>query len=172
MYQIGDKVVYGMHGVCIVTDMENHRVDGKQVVYLVLEPIGQSGSRYLLPSHNNAAMAKVRPILSKDDLEALLTSEAVHADIWIRDENQRKQCYRELISGGDRQKQCQMVCSIYRFRRIQVNAGKKIHLCDDNFLRDAEKQIASEISVAFHMDLKDALQYLREKLKEDVCDSF
>jgi len=168
MYQTGDKVVYGMHGVCVVSDIEIQMVDGKKVVYLVLEPIGQPGSRYLVPTHNAAAMAKVRPMLNNAELEALLSSERIHTDVWIRDENQRKQCYRELITSGDRQRLYQMVCSIYRFRRNQTKAGKKMHMCDDNFLRDAEKQIASEISVAFDMDYRDAMQYLREKLKEDA----
>ena len=58
MYQIGDKVLYGMHGVCVVIDLEKRTLDGKQVTYLVLEPAGQSGSRFLVPSHNAAAMAK------------------------------------------------------------------------------------------------------------------
>ncbi len=36
MFQIGDKVVYGVHGICQVVDQEQRRVDGKNVVYLSL----------------------------------------------------------------------------------------------------------------------------------------
>ena len=72
MYSLGEKVIYGVQGVCLVTDLEQRTVDGKQVTYLVLEPPEQSGSRYLVPTHNAAAMAKVRPILSPEDMEAML----------------------------------------------------------------------------------------------------
>ena len=109
MYQIGNKVIYGIHGVCVVADLEKRRVDGKQVVYLALVPAGQSGSRFLVPTHNAAAMAKVRPVLSREELEALLSSEAIREDAWIRDEGQRKQLYRELISSCDRQRLAQMI---------------------------------------------------------------
>ena len=76
MYQIGDRVVYGMHGVCNVADLEKRSVDGKQVIYLVLEPTGQQGSRYLVPTHNQAAMAKVRPLLHREDLEGIFSFRA------------------------------------------------------------------------------------------------
>ena len=166
MYQTGDKVVYGMHGVCVVADLEEREVDHRRVVYMILEPLGQQGSRYMVPTHNAAAMAKVKPMLNRDALESLLESETIREDAWILDENKRKQCYRELITSGDRQKLIQMVNSLYRHRRTQIASGKKIHICDENFLRDAEKQLAGEISVVLNMESTEALQYLRKKLKE------
>ena len=166
MYQTGDKVVYGMHGVCLVADLEEREVDHRRVVYMILEPLGQQGSRYMVPTHNAAAMAKVKPMLNRDTLESLLESDTIREDAWIPEESQRKQCYRELITGGERQKLVQMVTSLYRHRKTQIAAGKKIHICDENFLRDAEKQLAGEISVVLDMESTEALQYLRRKLKE------
>ena len=125
MYQTGDKVVYGTHGVCLVADLEEREVDHKQVIYLVLEPLGQQGSRYMVPTHNAAAMAKVKPMLNRDALESLLESETIREDAWILDENKRKQCYRELITSGDRQKLIQMVNSLYRHRRTQIASGRR-----------------------------------------------
>ena len=77
MYQIGDQVVYGMHGVCNVADLEKRSVDGKQMTYLALEPVSQQGSRYLVPTHNPAAMAKVRPLLHREDLERIFSFSSV-----------------------------------------------------------------------------------------------
>ena len=168
MYQVGDKVIYGIHGVCIVTDLEKKTVDGKQVTYLVLEPPGQPGSRFLVPTHNTAAMGKVRPMLSREELEDLLSSDAVKQDAWISEEGRRKQHYRELITGCDRQHLAQMVCSLYRYRRAQTAAGKRIHMCDENFLRDAEKLLSGEIAATLEIPSAEALKYLRNKLKEDA----
>lgn len=168
MYQTGDKVVYGMHGVCVVADQEIREVDNRQVVYLVLEPLGQAGSRYMVPTHNAAAMRKLSPMLDRDTLESLLESDFVREDAWIPDENQRKQCYRELITSGNRHKLFQMVNSLYRYRSVQAAAGRKIHMCDENFLRDAEKQLAGEISIVLGMESAEALKYLRKKLKMDA----
>lgn len=168
MFQVGDKVVYGIHGVCTVVDQEERLIDRKRLTYLALEPVGQGGSRYLVPTHNAAAMAKLRRMLSKEDLEALLQSEEVRADGWIKDENQRKQAYRELISSGDRAKLMQMVRTLYRHKTAQAAAGRKCHLCDENFLRDAEKLLVSEVSIVMNVEPDQAKQYIRSKLKEDA----
>ena len=168
MYQTGDKVLYGIHGVCLVVELENRMIDGKQVVYLVLEPAGQSGSRYMVPTHNAAAMAKVRPVLCAEEMEKLLSSDVVREDAWIRDEGQRKQLYRELISSCDRQRLAQMIFSLYRYRKAQAAAGKKFHMCDENFLRDAEKILAGEIASTLEISSQEAIKYLRSKLKEDA----
>lgn len=168
MYQIGEQVVYGVHGVCRVVDREERVIDRKRRTYLALEPVGQDGSRYLVPTHNETAMSKVKRMLTKEDLAALMESEEVKADGWIRDENQRKQTYRELIGSGDRAKLMQMVRTLYRHKTAQAAAGRKIHMCDDNFLRDAEKLLTVEVSIVMGIDADQAKQYIRSRLKEDA----
>ena len=168
MYQVGDKVVYGTHGVCIIADQEERLVDRKHVTYLVLEPIGQGSSRYLVPTHNEVAMGKLKKMLTKELLETLIQSEMVQKDGWIKDENQRKQLYRELISSGNREKLMQMIKTLYHHKTAQAAAGKKCHICDENFLRDAEKLLISEVSVVMDMEPDLARQYIRRKLKEDA----
>lgn len=168
MYQVGDQVVYGMHGVCCVLQEEKKVIDRKTVTYLVLEPVGQAGSRFLVPTHNAAAMGKIRPMLTAEELENLLSSEEVRTDGWIRDEPQRKQVYRELMSSGDRVSIARMVYTLYRHKAAQLSAGRKVHLCDDNFLRDAEKLLSSEAAIVRGCDPDAAKQYIRTKLKEDA----
>jgi len=166
MYQIGDKVVYGIHGVCVVADQEERILDRKKRIYLALEPVGQDGSRFLVPTHNETAMGKLRPMLTAQELQDLIQSEQVHADAWIKDENQRKQIYRELISSGDRVRLMQMTATLYRHKAVQLAAGKKVHLCDDNFLRDAEKLLTGEFAIVMEMTQDEARSYIRKYLKE------
>lgn len=165
MYQIGQLLVYGVHGVCRVLDEEQRVVDRKKVTYLVLEPIGQEGAKFLVPTHNAAAMAKLRPMLNREALEALLESPGIRGEIWVRDDNRRKQLYRELIGSGDRERLLAMILLILRHKEEQAAAGRKCHLCDDNFLRDAEKLIIGEISVVMGIAPETAKAFLREKLK-------
>lgn len=167
MYQMGDQVVYGVHGVCRVADMEKQTVNRKTVTYLVLEPLGQEGSRYLVPTSSEAAMSKVKPMLSQAEVEALLRSEDVRQDSWIREENLRKQTYRELITSGDRAGLMRMVHTLYVHKENQMAAGKKVHLADDGFLRDAEKLLSSEIAVVMGITPEEARTYLRKMLKAE-----
>ena len=146
MYQRGDQVVYGIHGVCVVTGTEHRSVDRKQVEYFVLEPLDQPGTKFFVPSGNAVALAKLRPMIDRESLEILLRSSAVRENVWIEDENKRKLRYRELIMVGDRKELLQMVYTLHRHKEELAQTGRKFHLCDENFLHDAEKLLNSEFS--------------------------
>lgn len=164
MYKVGDWMVYGVHGVCQVAGCEERKVDRKRQRYLVLEPVGQTGSQYMVPTGNEAAMAKLHPLLTKEEMEQLLSSPQVHTSSWIPDENQRKQRYREIMGSGDRQQLMQMVYTLYRHREAQAAAGKKCHVTDEFFLRDAEKLLIGEIAVVLDMDQEQAKLHLQAGL--------
>ena len=164
MYQVGQKVVYGIHGVCDIIDIEIKSVDRKKIPYFVLEPVEQPGTRYYVPSENPGALAKLSPLLSRQELETLLSETVGTKNAWIADENQRKLRYRELISSGDRRALMDMVCALYIHRREQAQLGKKFHLCDENFLRDGQKLLCSEFSVVLGLSQEETVSYLRSHL--------
>ena len=166
MYQIGDYVVYGIHGVCRVIGMEKQLVNRKRAMYMVLQPLAQSESRFYLPAENPTALAKLKTVLSKDELQELLSSDLIRQDDWIADENRRKQYYRELIGSGDRVSLLRMVSNLYRYKNTQLAAGRKFHLCDENFLRDAQKVLCSEFSMVLGIPQSEVAAYIEEKIRE------
>ena len=168
MFQRGDQVVYGIHGVCNIVDIEARVVNRKKVEYFVLEPISQSEARYYVPTQNQAAVAKLRPILTKQELDALLHSEETERDVWITDENARKQHYRELINSGDRAQLICMVRSLHNHRLQQLSQGRKFHLCDENFLRDAEKLLSSEFSLVLGIAPGEVGSYIESVLNGEA----
>lgn len=164
MFKIGDKVVYGSHGVCCVMGSEERTANRKKMTFLVLEPVEKDGTKYMIPIHNASAMGKLRRILTREEMDAMLHSEAVHRSGWIQNENERKQAYRELIGSGNREGLMCMVHTLYGHQASQAAAGRKCHLCDENFLRDAEKLLSSEVSVVMSMEPVQARQYIRDTL--------
>lgn len=165
MYCAGETVVYGIHGVCKVLGTEKRIIGNKPEHYIVLEPAGQEGSRFFVPTGNPAAMAKVRRVLTQVQLEQVLDDAAMRKDGWIFDENQRKQRYRELIASGDPSALANMIRALYLHQSDCRGRGKKVHLCDENFLRDAEKVLISEITAAMGLCAEEARDLLRSKLK-------
>ncbi len=165
MYQAGDWVVYGIHGACRVVGTEKQLVNRKRTQYLVLEPLSHSESRFYLPLENPTALAKLKPVLSKGELSALLASDEVRQDIWVPEDSLRKHHFRELLGSGDRIAVMRMITTLYRYRDSQLAAGRKFHQSDENFLRDAEKLLTSEISLVMEKSAEDARNYLREQLK-------
>lgn len=165
MYQIGDRVIYGSHGVCQIVDAEERTVDRKKIRYLVLEPVNQAGARFYVPAENPAALAKLRHILDRESLEQLLQSAEIRQDCWIPDENQRKQRYRELISSANREELLRMIHSLHIHKQRQIEAGRKFHLCDENFLRDAEKLLNAEFSLVLGIQPSQVGDYILSAIK-------
>lgn len=161
MYKTGDQVVYSIHGVCSIVQIEERLIDRKKIEYYVLEPKDQSGAKFYVPINNQVALAKMQPVISANDLQQLLSSDAVQEDHWIPDENQRKNYYRELITSGDRTALVGMVHTLHKRKKQQAEQGKKFHLCDENFLRDAEKLLGSEFSVVLSMTRDEVGNYVR-----------
>ena len=160
MYRIGETVVYGIHGVCTVTELEIKTVDRQKVQYYVLEPLEQPGARYYIPTHNPAAVAKLSPLMTRAELASLLEDRRIPEGTWITDENQRKQRYRELIAGSNRSAVLAMVRALRAHKAEQLAQGRKFHLCDENFLRDAEKLLCAEFSVVLGLSQQEAAAYL------------
>lgn len=167
MLQLGERVVYGIHGVCSVTMIEQRIVDRKRADYYVLEPLDQPGSKYYVPINNQIAVSKLRPLLSAEKLEELLNSPHCVDVTWIPDENQRKNKYRELINGGDRGALLGMIYLLHNHKISQLAAGRKFHLCDENFLKDAKKLLSSEICLVLGVPKQDVSAYIDSKIMKE-----
>lgn len=166
MLQVGSQVVYGIHGVCSIVDVEIRRVDRRNVEYFVLEPREKPGTRYYVPTQNQIAVSKLRPMLTREEVDTLLASDDTHQDIWVAEENQRKQRYRELINSGDRAALISMIRALRTHRESQLAVGRKFHLCDENFLRDAQKLLISEFSSVLDIPQPEVAAYIEKKLCE------
>ena len=90
MYRPGDLLVYGYHGVCRVCALENMEIDGKSKPFLVLEPIYLQGAKLMIPSDNAAAMDKVAALLSPEEIQKILSADAVQEGQWEIQETLRK----------------------------------------------------------------------------------
>lgn len=164
MFQIGDQVVYGIHGICTIRDLEERIVDRKTIKYFVLEPMEQSAAKYYIPSENPAALAKLRHIISRDDLDKLLSSDEIRENCWITDESRRKLRYKELINSCDRVALLQMINALHVHKQEQAAMGRKFHLCDENFLRDAEKLLNAEFSLVLGIPSDEVENYILSAL--------
>lgn len=164
MFQQGDRVIYGIHGLCEILGIDLKKYGKSSVEYYILAPARNPADRYFVPTQNAAAVAKLRPILTRNELDALLLSPETGRDAWIPDENLRKQRYRELINSGDRAALISMVRTLHIHRAEQIAQGRKFHLCDENFLRDAEALLSTEFSMVLDIEPSEVGQYILSKI--------
>ena len=166
MLQIGSQVVYGIHGVCNIVGTEVRTIDRKKVEYFILAPNDQPSASFYVPAHNQVALSKLRPLLTKEELIELLETADENSVAWISVENLRKQKYKELINNADRSAMIGMIRLLHHHKEEQLAAGRKFHLCDENFLRDARKVLASECSVVLGIPHPEVMEYLSKKLNK------
>lgn len=166
VFECGVQVLYGVHGICTIIGIEKRLVDHKRVEYYILEPVDQPDARFYVPTQNEGAVAKLRRILSKEQIDSLLSSDEARRDSWIADENTRKLRYRELIHSGDRTALVSMVGTLIRHKKKQQAAGKKFHLCDENFLRDAQKLLSTEFSMVLQIPAEEVGNYIQSRICE------
>ncbi len=167
MYQPGEQVLYGIHGVCAVLSVESMRFDRVRQKYYVLQPIAQPDARFYVPVDNAAATSKLRPLLSREELLTLLHSQEVRNAPWIADEGQRKLRYRELINSGDRAQLMGIIGALLRHKHAQQAAGRKFHLSDENFLHDAQKLLNAEFAQVFGLQPGEVNDFISRELGEN-----
>ena len=165
MYEIGQQVLYGAHGVCAVTAVEVMRFGKDKAKYYVLEPAAQPGTKFYIPVENEAAVAKLRPLMNREELLALLHSQQVRDYPWISDENQRKLRFRELIHSGDRPGLMGMISALHRHKKSLADTGRKFHQSDENFLQDAEKLLNAEFSMVFGLEPGEVGSFILRELE-------
>lgn len=163
-FEIGQKLVYGIHGVCSLTGIQNRRVDGKTMEYYELSSVERPDSRFYIPTRNPAAVAKLHPLITRQELDDLLASVKNEGDGWIPDENQRKNRYRELVGSFDRKAMICMVSALISQQKARASAGKKLHMCDENFLRDARKLIVEEFSLVLGLPKEQIGEYIQKSI--------
>ena len=165
MYEIGRQFLYGGHGVCRITATKVMRSGKGKATYYVLEPVEQPGTKFFVPVENDAAVAKLRPLLTREELLELLHCDRVRNYPWIGDEGQRKLRFRELITSGDREALMGMIGALLRHKAALTAAGRKFHLSDENFLHDAQKLLNAEFSQVFDLKPQEVNGFIQQELE-------
>lgn len=165
MFKTGQRVLYGTHGVCHITAIEAMRFGKSKANYYVLELTEQPGTKFYVPVENEAVVAKLRPLLTRQELLDLLHSPTVRNYPWIADENQRKLRFRELIGSGDRESLMGMIGALHRHKQAQTAAGRKFHQSDENFLADAQKLLNAEFAQVFDLDPWEVNSFILRELQ-------
>ena len=87
MFQINDVVVYGSQGVCEIIGIDEKKIDGVIKKYFVLKPKNDKGATFYVPTWNEKAWGKMRKVMTKKDVNALIDSMPGKTPIWIVNEN-------------------------------------------------------------------------------------
>ncbi len=165
MFSTNDLIVYGVHGVCKIVDIEKKDFMGTKKDYFVLKPVNSVGSTYFVPTDNETLIAKMRKLLSEKEINELIDSMANEPANWIANENQRKEKYTAIISEGNHKELIKMIKAIFFEKKEREATGKRLHASDERFLKDAEKILHGEFQYVLKLNEDQLMAYIFERIE-------
>lgn len=161
MFNLGDKVVYPMHGAGVIESMESKEVLGVTKNYFVLKmPIGEMKLMIPVDNVNNIGL---RNIIDEDSVERVIN--ILKQGAILNDSNWNKR-YRDnmlKMKTGDIFEVAQVVRDLtFRDREKGLSTGEK------KMLVSAKQMITSEIALATNEDGNGVLEYLDKIINENV----
>lgn len=164
MYQVGSTVIYKNDGVCKITEIIVRTFREKEIEYYVLNPVHNHNAEILVPKNNFDLVGKMRKVLTKDEIIQIIEAMPNEEEIWISNETDRKEKYREILTSGDRSEIVRLIKTLYIHKQNQKQCGRKLHLADEKILRDAEKMLYDEFAYVLEIEPEDVLGYITAKL--------
>ena len=161
MLTVGQTVVYGTQGVCTVKEISMLKLGKTKGEYYALSPIDDPGSTVYVPTANEKLMSKLRPVLTGEEADALIT-EAVREPLeWIESDAERKSACDDIVKNGDRKQLMRLVGMLYRRRELLKDQKKHFHNVDAQYLKTAERMLHGELAYALGIAVDDVADYIR-----------
>lgn len=167
MFNINDVVVYGAQGVCEIVGIVNQKVGKDTKEYFVLKPKDNSSSTFYVPTGNEKAWSKMRMILQKEDIDALIDSMAHQTHSWIKNENERKEAYKHILTEGNHSAIIAMLQAIWIHKKELAAEGKRLHMVDEYFMKDAERLLYNEWQYVLNMDRDGLMEYIMHRIEKE-----
>jgi len=164
MYQVGDVVVFGTDGVFRVNEITAKKIGKVTADYYVLRSVYRASTVMYVPVGQGGLEDRMHPVLSRQAMEELIDHMPEYTCPWIQNENERKARYKEILGAGDRSAVAGMIKTLSEHRCAQEEAGKKMHLSDERFLKDAERLLYDEIAQVLELHPSEVVSYLSSKL--------
>ena len=148
MYEVGDLIVYGRTGICEVTEITTLKMDGvpKDKLYYILRPVREKRGKVFTPVDNEKIVT--RKVISKEEAEELIREIPKIEGLWIGSEKQREEKYKECMKSCKCAEWVRIIKTLYQRKMSRLKQGKKITATDERYLRMAEGNLYSELSIA------------------------
>ena len=159
MFSVGQNVLYGTNGVCVVNDITKKKVGKVSMEYYVLKPLDTNFSTLFVPTGNENLVKKIRTVMTKDMINDIL-SHLPEPGEWNDNKQERSEQFKEVISNGDFTELIRMIRLIYKHSDELSELGRHLHMSDERLLKEAEKMVTEEIEFVLDVDKQQAIEMI------------
>lgn len=165
MFEVNEYVSYGASGVCRITDITEKKICGVCNKYYVLKPVFENKSTVYVPADNAQLTSKMRKVLSAEEIYQLIRSVSSESIIWIENEQERKKEYARILSAGNRSELIRMIKAVYLHKQSRLSSKKKLHISDENFLKEAERRLYEEFAHVLNIKQSQVVPFIAEQIE-------
>jgi CarD family transcriptional regulator len=157
LFQIGDKIVYPMHGAGVIETIEEREILGeKQQYYVIKMPV--TNMQIMVPVEK-ASNVGIRPVVDIFTLEKVLLTfhheESEHSLSW----SQRYGMNMDKIRTGDVQKGMEVVRDLTHLKKKKILNASEMRMLDN-----ARKILISELMVVKGITKNQANDWLNHEM--------
>lgn len=164
MFNVNDTILYGTHGICKITDITEQKFNGSANKYYILQPLHNASSTIYVPMDNEKLLAKMRRILSEEEIYELIKAMPDEETSWIENKNERNERFRSIMSSGNRTEIIKLIKVIYQHKEELKAIGKKLHASDEQFFKEAEKIIYDEFALVLNIRYEQVLPFIVDQI--------
>ena len=157
MYQKGDYISYSGHGVCRIADIRSMDFGAGEQCYYVIEPIAAGNATIYLPVENPKVLTRLRPVLTKEEIDQIITGVRNDEIPWIYDRKARIAKFQQILSRKDTRELLLLASCLHRRKTEKGLPASELEM-----LHKAEGMIEQEFSFALHIPREEIGQYIRE----------
>jgi CarD family transcriptional regulator len=167
MFETGDYVVYGHSGICEVMGTTTMSMDGvsKERLYYVLRPDGSSEGKIFTPVDNKKQV--IRKVMTREEAEQLIDEIPNIEVLQIDNEKFREEKYKECIRSCESKEMVRIIKTIHLRGRERISRGKKTTLTDERYLKLAEENLYSELSMLLNVPKSKMENYIADRIEKN-----
>ncbi|MEQ8200504.1 MAG: CarD family transcriptional regulator [Syntrophomonadaceae bacterium] len=158
MFEVNDYIVYGLTGVCQITDIARDEISNNDTQYYVLRPISNDNLTIKVPVNNkNVTM---RPIVTESGILSLIANMLATETTWLDDDRQRNFKFKAALKSGKNEELIQVIRALHVEREARALVGKKLSKTDEDIMNAAEKQLNEEFAVALNISPEEVMAFI------------
>ena len=160
MFAIGEYVIYGSNGICVVKDIAPIDIPGmvSDKMYYYLCPVGVKESKIYSPVDNPKVI--MRKVLTKEEAQELIKEFSDIPNLPEVSDRQMELQYKEVLASCDARQLVSLIKTIIVKRDKRIAMGKKITSTDERYLKKAGDSLYSELAYALDKDRNEVEQYM------------
>lgn len=158
MFEVSDKVFYGVVGVCEIVDIAQPPIKGIEGKYYFLQPVYDD--KGLIYSPVDSKKVSIRSIITQKEAEKLLKRAQNCKTDELLNEKVIPNQYDEMVKSQDAKSLMRLIRVLYNIKNERAKELRKMKSADSRMLITARKLLYGEMAVALGIDYDEMCEAL------------